>query len=252
MKKIKKRKTITDVKILLAIAVILNFSAIISCEKSTKDELWYVYAIEYIKADEIMVQHMIEKKETFPEDYDSRYKAESRLLNSPSPKETELEILLNSQNLLDRKVALVNIRTRHIYSENLFKTILKINDPKDAYLAKLYVYQSFNFLDTDKIKQYEDEFINMIYWESNEGLIISAMPTLLKMDRSKIVPLFVKFFEEGRRELRKTAYVYSKKMDDKFLKEIKSFLYQRNAIDALNFIKEAELGKNGGKSAQRK
>ena len=215
-----------------------------ACQQEQKEsKAWYKYADAYIKADEIMIQNLIEGKETFSKDYEARHQAESQLFNSPSPTMAELEQLLNSQRAIDRKVALVAIKVKHIYSEELFKTILKLNDPKDNYFIKSYSYQSFKFLDGDKVKQYEDELIKIISWETNEAFIIAAMPTLTQVGRTKSIPLFARFFKTGTDGLKRATYVYLKKIGNGYLDDVNALLKKENAVDALNFIEEAESGK---------
>jgi len=227
------------VQALLVIFIMLIFCNCVSCKQILNDKLWYKYAVEYIKADEIIIQHAIEKKETFLEDYNLRYKAETQLLNSSPPTLFELEQLLNSQNIIDKKVALVNIVKRHYYSYELFETILIQYDPNNDYFLKFYSYQCFNFLDKDKIKQFEDEVIRITTLENNEAIIISAMPTLAMIDSPKVVSLFVRFFKNGSLGLKRASYIYLKKMDEKYFKEVKKILVKENAIEALNFIKNS-------------
>ena len=107
------------------------------------------------------------KKQTALKDLALRGKAKNNLINSPSPTEKQLEVLLSSQDPLDRKVALVNIMLREIYTESLFKKIIALNDNRDIFFTKFYSYQCFDFLNKDITKKYQEEFIDMINWESS-------------------------------------------------------------------------------------
>jgi len=226
--------------LLLSIVV---FCDIAFCNGTLKDKLWYKHAEEYINADEIMIQNAIEKKETFLEDYDLRDAATLKLVNSPSPAISELEKLLKSKDAQDRKVALVNIMIKNIYSENLFKTILGGYDSNDDFFTRFYRYRCFKFLGRDKIRHFEDKFLNLLSLEDNGSIIISAMPTLIEIEPSKVIPLFVQYVKSSDRGLRLASYIYLKRMGDGYLNEVKIILEKENAVEALYFIKEAESGK---------
>ena len=73
---------------------------IIICSEGHADEItarksWYLAAKEYIDADNALIQHSIDKKKTFTEDYNARLKAEEKLLTAKTPSETELLSVLN-------------------------------------------------------------------------------------------------------------------------------------------------------------
>ena len=239
-KPISKRFLISQ--ILLVLFLIPAFCNGVVCGEKFKDKLWYKHAEEYIKADQQMIQHAIEKKETFLEDYNLRYEAELKLINSPLPTALELEELLNSQDVLGKKVAIVNIMKKKIYSEILFKTILRQHDSNDDFFTKFYTYQCFKLLNKDKMKRFEDDFIKILSFEKNESLIITAMPTLLQVETSKVIPLFVRYFKNGTTELRRSSYIHLKKMGEQYLQEVKEILREQNAVEALVFIKQAESG----------
>ena len=93
------------------------------------------------------------------------------------------------------------------------------------------------------IKRFEDDLINILYFETDQSLVVGAMPIIIRLERSKTIPLFVKYFKDGPEGLRKTAYVYSKKVGEEYFDEVKSILEKEKAVDALAFIKEAESGR---------
>ncbi|KAF0145273.1 MAG: hypothetical protein FD156_1104 [Nitrospirae bacterium] len=223
--------------------LVIVINTVAFCNGDQQDKLWYKHAAEYIKADEIMIQNAIEKKETFLEDYDLRDVATLKLINAPSPTISVLEKLLKSKNAQDRKVALVNIMVRNIYSENLFKTILGGYDTNDDFFIRFYRYRCFKFLGKDKIRHFEDKFLILLSLENNGSIIISAMPTLIEIEPSKVIPFFVQYFKSSDRGLRLASYVYLKRMGEGYLNDVKSILEKENAVEALNFIKEAESGK---------
>jgi hypothetical protein len=69
------------------------------------------------------------------------------------------------------------------------------------------------------------------------------MPIINRLEKSKTIPLFVKYFKDGPEGVRKAAYVYSRKMGEKYFNEVKGILEKEKAVDALIFIREAESGK---------
>lgn len=236
------KKRFLTAQVLLVLFILYPLGSMLFSAEELKEKLWYKHALQYIEADKKMIQNAMEKKETFLEDYSLRYEAELKLFHSHPPTALELIALLNSKDVLDKKVALVNIMNKKIDSEALFETILKQHDPKDDFLTKFYMYQCFKVLNRDKMKQFEDGFIKILDRENNESLIISAMPTLVQVESSKVIPLFVKYLKTGSFELKSASYIYLIKMGEKYLDTVKKILKEQKAIQALTFIKQAESG----------
>jgi len=211
-----------------------------------KNQSWYTNAAEYIKADEVMIWNAYKKKQTGLEDLKLRDKTAAELLKSQPPSIKQLKELLASGDYLDRKVALVNIMLRNIFSESLSKDIVSLNNPMDIFWVKFYSLNCFKELDQETIKRFEDDLIDIYYFETDQSILISAMPIIIRLDRSKTIPLFVKYFENGPEGLRKGAYVYTKKMGEEYFSEVKAILEKKKAVEALSFIKEAEWGIRGG------
>jgi hypothetical protein len=232
-------------KINLALVIFLFFllSNLISCQSKVKDQAWYRNAVEYIKADETIIRNAYGKKQTGLEDLKLRDNIAAEVLKSEPPSISQLKKLLASGNYLDRKVALVNIMLRHIYSEDLFKDITSLIDPMNIFWVKFYSFRCLGELKEETIKRFEDNLINIFYFETDQSLLVSAMPTINRLERSKTIPLLVKYFRDGPEGLRKAAYVYSKKMGEEYFSEIKAILEEEKAVDALIFIKEAESGR---------
>jgi hypothetical protein len=238
-----REETMAKINFTSLIFLIFLLSNLFSCQSEVQNEPWYRKAVEYIESDEITIRNAYERKQTGLEDLKLRDKIVSELLKSQPPSINQLKELLASGNYLDRKVALVNIMLRHIYSENLSKDIVAFNNPVDIFWVKFYSLNCFKELDQDAIKRFEDDIINIYSFETDQSLLISAMPIIIRLDRSKTIPLFVKYFENGPEGLRKAAYVYAKKMGEEYFMQVKTILKEKKAVGALSFIKEADLGK---------
>jgi len=207
------------------IFLLLLLSNLASCQsKVMKNQPWYTNAAEYIKADEIMIWNAYEKKQTGLEDLKLRNKTTAELLKSQPPSIKQLKELLVSGDYLDRKVALVNIMWRNIYSEDLSRDIVALNNPMDIFWVKFYSLNCFKDPDQETIKRFEDDLIHIYYFETDQSILLSAMPIIIRLDRSKTIPLFVKYFENGPEGLRKGAYVYTKKMGEEYFREVKTIL----------------------------
>ena len=231
------------INLVLIVFLIFLLSNLTSCQSRVKDQAWYRNAVEYIKADETAIRNAYENKQTGSEDLKLRDKIATELLKSEPPSIDQLKELLASGNYLDRKVALANIMLRHIYSEDLFKDITSLIDPMNIFWLKFYSFRCFGELKEETIKRFEDDLINIFYFETDQSLVVSAMPIIIRLERSKTIPLFVRYFKDGPEGLRKTAYVYSKRGGEKYFDEVKSILEKEKAVDALTFIKEAESGR---------
>lgn len=194
LRKVVIKKILVRVIFLLILFLAINFYSIVLCEEILKERLWYKNAVECIKVIEIMWQNAAEKKETFLEDYDRVYEAKLKLFDSPPPPISELEKLLTSGDILDKKIVFVTIVTKQIYSEELFKTIIKSYNPNDDLFTKHYFYQSFNFLDKDKIKILERDFVKILKLENSETAIITAMPTIIRLEPKMAVSFFCSIF----------------------------------------------------------
>jgi len=225
------------------IFLIFLLSNLVSCQSEVQNQPWYRKAVEYIKSDDITIRNAYERKQTGLEDFKLRDKVASELLKSEPPSINQLKELLASGNYLDRKVALVNIMLRHIYSEDLFKDIMSLIDPMDIFWLKFYGFRCLGELKEETIKRLENDLINIFYFETDQSLLVSAMPIINHLEKSKTIPLFVKYFKDGPEGLRKAAYVYSKRMGEEYFGEVKGILEKEKAVDALIFIKEAESGR---------
>ena len=62
------------------------------------------------------------------------------------------------------------------------------------------------------------------------SFLISAMTTLIKLEPSKVIPLFVRFLRYGDNEVKTASYVYLKKMGDNYLAEVEANLKKDGAI----------------------
>jgi hypothetical protein len=233
------------IKINLSLIVVLIsvLTNLISCRSMPKDQPWYRNAVEYMKADETAIRNAVENKQSGLEDIALRDKIAADLLKSESPSIDQLKGLLASGNYIDRKVALVNIMFRHVYSEDLFKEITSLIAPMDIFLLKFYSLRCLEELRQDTLRQFEDDLVAIFYFETDQSLLVSAMPTIVRLERSKTIPLFVKYFKNGPEGLRRAAYIYAKRIGEEYFREVKATLERDKAVDALMFIRDAESGR---------
>lgn len=231
-RKNKRHQTITNVVFLL-LCMLQG-----SCQKNIEAEPWFTYAKEYIEADTRMLQTATE--ETFAQSYDVRYKAELNLAKAAAPPISTLDILLRSKNGFYRKVALVTIIVKKISDDEVFSTVLAEYDLKDEFLTKFYSQHSFKNLSDTQIKKFEDRLVSVFSFESNEAVMISGMPTLIRLDPLKTKSLFVKYLRNGTTGLRRASNVYVNRMGDQFHSEVRKALEKGNAIDALKFLQKID------------
>ena len=230
------------------LVIMLILLSLVACDLvydqgKDKKVSFYKYATEYIKADETIIQNTLEDKETSLEDLKLRDQVKTDLVNSPAPTVKQLQKLLASPHPLDKKVALVNIMFRKIYSQNLFEEIIELNNLRDYYFVKFYSYQCFNLLDQATMKQHEKEFIEILKWETSGPHIVCAMPSIIKLEPSIIIPLFARFFKYGDKGLKSASYVYLISLGNDYLAKVEKILEKENANEALEFLKAAKSGR---------
>lgn len=225
------------------IFLIFLLSNLVSCQSEVQNQPWYRKAVEYIKSDKITIRNAYERKQTGLEDLKLRNNIASDLLKTEPPSVNQLKELLASGNYLDRKVALVNMMVRHIHSEDLSKGIILLNNSMDIFFIKFYSINCLRELDQETLKRFEDDLIDIFYFETSPPILVSAMPIIIRLEKSKTIPLFVKYFKDGPEGIRKAAYVYSKKMGEEYFGEVKGILEKEKAVGALIFIREAESGR---------
>ena len=181
-----------------------------SCQRNNEAELWLVLAREYVKADATLLQNEADKKNTAAQDYAARKEAEAKLLRAEAPRNSVLQQLLRSGDAETKKLALVNIMLRKIDDNVLLGSILEKYRIDDDMFTKFYSIQCFKDLNQNKLKVFEDSLINILDSETNEIPIIAAMPTLAKLDKSKVELLFSRYAKTGSQGLRDIAVLYLK------------------------------------------
>lgn len=217
--------------IFLVLVVSLGFNGKAQCNDNPKDAGWYRNAEEYIYCDDRLTQDLSKEEKSFMENYEARYQAETDLLRSAAPSDAEICELLASSSILDRNVALVNIMARKMkYNQDIYTRIISLLKSENAFFTRFYSYHCLNLLDADKIRYFKDDLIDVFSFEENETLKIAGMPVLVKIDSPQIVPIFLKYLDQGSDGLRRSACVYLFKIDKKYLEENKTLLRKKTEI----------------------
>jgi hypothetical protein len=217
--------------ILIMLIVLSGLNCKAVCDDNPNEKEWYKHAEGYVYLDEKLIEHVIKEKDSFKKDYHARYQAETSLLHVDAPSNADIVQLLMSSSMLDRKVALVNVMLRKIYySQDIYNRILSLLESENDPFTRFYCYHCFNLLDADKIEHYKDGLIDVFSNEEKEYLIIAGMPTLVKINSPRIVPIFLKYLDEGSEGLRRATCVYLHKLGKKYLEENKSLLEKKIEI----------------------
>lgn len=199
---------------------------------------WVYLSEKYVNLDKIVIHSASSGSKTFSDDYINREKAKFNLINSEKPSLLDLEKFINSEDECKRQIALANIMINNIYYRNLFDIIYKNYNFNINFITKYYISQTFENLDDNNFKFHENYFISIISSESNQSIVISLMPNLLKTNKDTAIFLLTKFLKSKNIGIKRAAYIYSKKMDDSSFKEIQRLLEKEGEIEALEFIRQ--------------
>lgn len=205
-------------KLVFMIAFI--FFGLNSCQKNVKNEPWFVLAKKYVEADDLMIRNEAEKRETALEDLAIRDNAASQLLKVPSPPIPKLDTLLHSDDPTARKVALVNIMLRNIGNNQLLQSILDTYQAEDDSFTRFYSLRCFYSLNDVQLNAFGDQLLQILSSEKDENAIITAMPTLIRLDPAKARSLFKKYLKDGSKGLRAAAIVHLKQMSADMFDEV--------------------------------
>lgn len=199
---------------------------------------WIYFSEKYVNLDKIVINSASSGSKTFSDDYKNREKAKFNLINSEKPSSLDLEKFIKSNNECKIQIALANIMINNIYERKLFDIIYKNYNFNIDFITKHYISQTFENLDDNNFKFHEKYFISIISSESNESIIMSLMPNLLKTNKDKAIFFLTKFLKSKNIGIKRAAYVDSKKMDDTSFKEIQRLLEKEGEIEALEFIRQ--------------
>lgn len=199
---------------------------------------WIYFSEKYVNLDKIVIYDASSGSKTFSEDYNNREKAKFDLINSEKPSSLDLKKYLISEDEHKRQIALANIFINNIYDKKLFDIIYKNYNSNINFITKYYISQTFKNLNNNNFKYHENDFILIISSESNESIIMSLMPNLLKTNKDKAIIFLTKFLKSKNIGIKRAAYVYSKKMDDTSFEEIQRLLEKDGEIEALEFIRQ--------------
>ena len=198
---------------------------LISCSCSTErtqnnqnylDQSWYITAMEYINYDKVIINNNIKNFDKFNEILRLKQNAAIELVKSSPPRNYELEEILVSSVTLTRQIGLVNIMVRDLYSKELYKIILNILWADNGYLTRYYSYNCINLLNNDDLNGFSSDLLDILMFENYDGLIVVAMPSVLKIDNPKLIDLFVKLISSGSPTLKEIALVNLSNIKEKY------------------------------------
>jgi len=172
-----------------------------------KKEPWFVIAEEYAKSHEIMLQNDREGKGTALQDLAVREDAGSQLLKVTSPSVSELVALLNSNDPIARKVALVNVMLREIKDTNVLEAISKTYRFEDDTYTKFFSVGCLAPLSAIQVQALDKRLLEIFASEKDQNIIIAALPVLTKLDPIKSRALFTRYLTTGTKALRASTIV---------------------------------------------
>jgi hypothetical protein len=129
------------------------------CEMNYEMRPWYKCASAYIDYDETIANDTIHDNESALRILGQREQAKTKLLSSAGPTDAELESLLVSSRILDKKIALVNIMLRRVYAENIHSKIIDILNSSDDFFLKFYGYHCVNALDEGRVNHFGNDIL---------------------------------------------------------------------------------------------
>lgn len=220
--------------------LLLVFCRPIYSSDKLQRNLWYGYAQAYIAADERMIENASKKKGSFFEDYNLRYNAELKLVEVSSPSVKVLKEMLNSKDSRQRKVALVTVMIKKIDNKKLFGVILKNYVEESDFFSKFYSLLCFKSLGPEELRGYESSLIHILSEEKDEGIVVTGLSLLIKLDPLKTKPLFVRYLKAEDKGLRRASYIIMSTQNRKLHDLVMKQLRKDKDNEALSFIRELE------------
>lgn len=221
------------VQLVLALSVIISCHCPRSAKAASGKPAWYNSAISYIQYDELIFGNKVKSTEEAAQILKSKARIEDSLLSASQPADTELGNLLRSADQTDRKVALVNIMLRRIADVPLYREIIGVLRSESDMLTRFYAYHCLANLDSEHLDILKEDFLDVIISETNDGNIITAMPILTKVDSSRVVDLFVKYFSKGSRVVKEIACLNFDKIQRELQKQIMDQLGAKDRPECL-------------------
>ena len=208
---------------------IANLHSAAFCDMNFATKEWYQYSLKYIQNDQIIMQNSLKNLTEFQEHLELRENITNKITDSKSPTDLQLTKLLVSPDSDDKRVALVYILIRKTYNKEIYAKIVKLLRSENDYLTRFYCYNCINLLSKNLLNDFSNHYLDVVEEEENESLLMTTMPSLEKIDSSRIVNLFVKNFKRGSKTLKRSIYVTLRNMDNKYYYQVKEILEKENA-----------------------
>jgi len=196
---------------------------IVACTK--ENELWKKYAKECILAEKALYSHsIIDKAAAIIMNYD-KDAAVMKLERTSPPTENELLSLLESNDPNDKKIALVTIDVKHIYSKQLYDVIINYLQPNQELWMRIYAYRCFRNLDDSRLGIYADKLLDAAENEKSPVIIARATDIFERLKSPRVVTLYVNYLADGSTRVKRFAYISLKyHMDEKFVEQVEKGL----------------------------
>ena len=203
---------------------------------SAIEDNWLALAKQYVRADEKLLRLEQNKQKGILQQLDLRDDLRANLEHAPSPSIDQLTSLLRSLDPFDRKTALVVTFLRHITSLDLTKLVLnRYNDESDFFI-RFYSHQVLMNLSDEQVRTVQADILRISRNEKYETILVTSLPTLLRLERDAVVPVLVGYFKKGSPGLKRATYATLRSSHDNYLEEIRSILKRDKAKGALAFI----------------
>lgn len=208
-----------------------------------KGEAWYRVTLSYIEAFE-KIGSTYSTNDEKQEAARAYLRAGAELQNTPAPSESTLLKLLNSNNPIENKIALILINQKNISSPLITEAAIRTNTTKDEMLKKIHLYNYLGKLENTQIKDNEALLFEMLNWErSKEGLAIS-IGLLGKIESEESISLLSALFV-GENVDNFRAYIFTKLIGNSTtITALKKNLKDRNETAALDALIKLEQSIN--------
>lgn len=230
-----KTLSITTIVLVLAFPVLS-----VAGSGSAVEDKWRDLAKQYVKADEKLLQLEENKLEGIPQQLDLRDDLRAELEHVPSPSIDQLASLLRSPDPFDRKTALVATFLKHLTSPDLTKAVLNRYNDENDYFIRFYSHQVLMNLSDEQVRTVQADILRISRSEKYETILVTSLPTLLRLERAAVVPLFVEYFKKGSPGLKRATYATLRSNHEDYLGDIRSILKRDKAKGALAFINELD------------
>ena len=220
--------------------ILILAGACLAADNEASEGNWRELARQYVIADEKLFQLEENKLKGIPEQLSLRDKLRAELDQVAQPSIKQLASLLGSPDSLDRKTALVAAIVKQITSPDITTTILNRYNEENDFVIRFYSHQVLKNLSDDQVRSVQADILRISRNEKYETHRITGLPTLLRLERSVVLPVLVEYFKKGSPGLRRATYATLRANHDDYLKEIRSILKRDGATRVLKFIDELD------------